>query len=222
MPARPAAIVLTVAFLVAHTASAQSVDLPSPATEGSVPVEEAIFRRTSVRQFANTPLTPAQIGQLLWAAVGITVDGVSGPTRAAPSAGGLHPVRAYVVVGNAQEIEPGVYRYDPVEHQLERIEEGDLREPLSARALGQAAVRRAPCVVVLAADYAVTRRRYGSRGVERYVHLDAGHAAQNVALQAEALGLALVTIGAFGDDGVQRLLGIETEPLYLLPVGRPR
>jgi SagB-type dehydrogenase family enzyme len=117
-------------------------------------------------------------------------------------------------------LDAGVYRYEPLEHRLVSVNRGDFLRPLADRALGQAAVRRAPCVIVLAADYAVTRRRYGDRGVERYVHMDAGHAAQNVVLQAEALGLGIVTIGAFDDRAVKRLLGIETEPLYLLPVGK--
>jgi nitroreductase len=75
---------------------------------------------------------------------------------------------------------------------------------------------------VLAADYDVTRRRYGERGVERYVHMDAGHAAQNVLLQAEALDLGAAPIGAFSDTSVRRVLGIELEPLYLIPIGRPQ
>lgn len=149
----------------------------------------------------------------------MSVDGVSGPTRTAPSAGGLYPIEIYLVVGMAEEIEPGVYRYLWREHELKAISSDDPRERLAAAALGQRAVAVAPCIVVLGADYGVTRARYGSRGVERYVHMDAGHAAQNVALQAEALGLGLTTIGAFSDRSVQQILGIETEPLYLMPVG---
>jgi SagB-type dehydrogenase family enzyme len=199
---------------------AQPVELPAPQTEGEVSVERAIYARRSIRRYAESPLGLDDLGQLLWAAAGITIDGVSGPTRAAPSAGGLHPIRAFAVANNVTGLDAGVYRYEPLEHRLVSVNRGDFLRPLADRALGQAAVRRAPCVIVLAADYAVTRRRYGDRGVERYVHMDAGHAAQNVVLQAEALGLGIVTIGAFDDRAVKRLLGIETEPLYLLPVGR--
>lgn len=203
-------------------APAQGVDLPQPGDDGPMSLERAIAGRHSVRSYADRGLEPEQIGQLLWSALGITVDGVSGPTRAAPSAGGLYPLRAYVVVGQAGGVEPGVYRYDAERHRLERLRDADVRDDLARAALGQRAVGEAPCVVVLGADYEVTRRRYGDRGVERYVHMDAGHAAQNVLLQAVALGLGAAPIGAFDDAAVARLLRMDTEPLYLIPVGYPR
>lgn len=201
---------------------AQTIALPAPDREGEATLESALYRRHSVRSFTAEPLSLAQIGQLLWAAGGVSVDGVSGPTRTAPSAGGLYPVEIYVVAGEATGVESGVYRYRWREHELETMVSGDLRGRLRRAALGQGAVANAPCVVVLAANYAVTRARYGSRGVERYVHMDAGHAAQNLLLQAEALGLGTVPIGAFNNNAVRELLRIDTEPLYLLPVGYPR
>ncbi|MFW5743581.1 MAG: SagB/ThcOx family dehydrogenase [Spirochaetota bacterium] len=203
-------------------ASAQEVDLPQAGDDGPMSLERAIAGRHSVRSYTERGLELEQIGQLLWAALGITVDGVSGPTRAAPSAGGLYPLRAYVVVGQASGVDPGVYRYAPERHRLERLRDGDVRDDLARAALGQRAVGEAPCVVVLGADYEVTRRRYGERGAERYVHMDAGHAAQNVLLQAVALGLGAAPIGAFDDAAVARLLRMDTEPLYLIPVGYPR
>jgi SagB-type dehydrogenase family enzyme len=210
-------LLLVVATPPGHS---QTLSLPEPSRDGQVSVEDAIHSRRSIRDFDDRPLTLAEVGQLLWAAGGVTVDGVSGPTRAAPSAGGLYPLTAYVVAGNVEELPPGVYRYLWQDHGLRRLRAGDLREALRRAALGQRAIAGAPATIVLGADYAVTRRRYGPRGVERYVHMDAGHAAQNVALQAEALGLGLVTIGAFNDDQVKSRLDLDTEPLYLMPVGQ--
>ena len=216
-------LILPVLLLIPEVpAMAQTITLPSPNRDGETTLERAMDRRHSVRSFTDEAPTLAQVGQLLWAAGGVSVDGVSGPTRTAPSAGGLYPVEIYLVAGKARGLEPGVYRYLWREHELETMVSGDLRGRLRRAALGQGAVAQAPCVVVLGANYAVTRARYGSRGVERYVHMDAGHAAQNVLLQAEALGLGMVPIGAFNNNAVRELLEIETEPLYLLPVGYPR
>ncbi len=215
-------LILTLALTACGAAVAQNVELPPPRTDGDTSLEKAVHRRQSIREFSDTALERDDIGQLLWSAAGRTVDGVSGPTRAAASAGGLYPIRAYIVVGNAEDIEPGVYRYRWRSHELGRVETGDVRRQLRLAALGQGAVGRAPCIVVLAADYEVTRQRYGERGVERYVHMDAGHAAQNVILQAEALGLGATPIGAFTDAAVKRVLDIDLEPMYLIPVGHPR
>lgn len=207
---------------VATQVAAQPVKLPDPNTRGKTTLERAIFGRRSVREYSTRGLSPAELGQLLWAALGVTVDGVSGPTRASASAGGLYPVEAYAVVGRVRGLDAGVYRYDGETHQLDLLRRGEVHDELSRAALNQAPVRDAPVVVVLGADYSVTRRRYGERGVERYVHMDAGHAAQNVLLQAAALGLGAVPIGAFRGNRVKQILEISTEPLYLIPVGRPR
>lgn len=201
---------------------AQTVNLPPPEKREGLSVEEAMNRRRSVRSFADAPLERAEVGQLLWAGGGESVDGTSGPTRTAPSAGGLYPTRFFAVIGAGGELEPGVYAYEWRRHRLRKTKDGDIRSELQRVALRQSAVGDAPCVIVIAADYADTRARYGNRGVERYVHMDAGHAAQNIWLQAESLELSSVTIGAFDDAGVKRVLGIESEPLYLIPVGRSR
>jgi SagB-type dehydrogenase family enzyme len=167
-------------------------------------------------------LSKAQLGQLLWAAVGKSIDGVSGPTRTSASAGGIYPVRAYVVVGDVRDLASGVYAYEWRGHELRRIRDDDVRRPLADAALGQRFIAEAPVVIVLAADYAATARKYGSRGSERYVHMDAGHAAQNVLLQATADALGGITVGAFRDGPVRDLLRIEYPPLYLIPIGVPR
>lgn len=215
-------LMLSLALAACDAAVAQEVALPPPQLDGDTSLEEAVYQRQSVRNFADTSLERRHIGQLLWSGTGHTVDGVTGPTRAAASAGGLYPIRAYAVLGDVEDIEAGVYRYRWRSHELERVRTGDVRRELRLAALGQGAVGRAPAVVVLAADYGVTQQRYGERGVERYVHMDAGHAAQNVILQAQALGLGAAPIGAFTDAAVKRVLRTDLAPMYLIPVGHPR
>lgn len=193
--------------------------LPEPRHESETSVEEALLKRRSVRSYREEPLTLAEVSQLLWAAQGITAPGWGG--RTAPSAGALYPLEVYAVVGEVEGLEPGIYHYRPEGHLLMRRKAGDLRSELAAVALGQAWVREAPLVLVIAARYERTTRKYGERGV-RYVHIEVGHVGQNVYLQAEALALGTVMVGAFSDQEVKELLGIEEEPLALMPVGRPK
>lgn len=197
-----------------------SIKLPSPKTRGDVSLEESLVRRRSIRDYSNGQITLGEVSQLLWAAQGITAHGGA---RTAPSAGALYPLEVLAVVGNVDGLPPGAYRYHPKGHELTRIAPGDLRSPLAGTALGQSAVRDAAITVVFTAMYPRTTRKYGDRGIQ-YVHMEVGHAAQNVCLQATALGLGTVPIGAFHDEQIRRLLNLSNDetPLYLVPVGRPR
>lgn len=192
-----------------------SMKLPAPRQTGRIPLEEALLRRRSVRAFAATPLGDAEHGQLLWSAQGIT-DRARG-YRAAPSAGALYPLEVYLAT------HAGLFRYEPGPHALEAISSRDPRGMLWEAALGQEMVRDAPSVFVLVGVQARTARKYGEARAERYVQLEAGHAAQNLLLQAVALGLSAVPVGAFDDDEVRRGLGLPAshQPLYLIPVGHP-
>jgi SagB-type dehydrogenase family enzyme len=194
--------------------------LPEPSRDGEVPVERALALRRSVREFAPEPLPLSAVSQLLWAAQGVThPDGL----RTAPSAGALYPLEVYLVAGAVLGIGPGVYRYDPRRHRLSLRSEGDARAGVAEAALDQEWVAEAPAIIVLAAVYERTGRKYGHRA-KRYVHLEAGHAAQNVYLQATALGLGTTMVGAFRDEQLAQVLRLpkHTEPLGLLPVGAPR
>lgn len=193
----------------------ERIDLPEPDTSGDMSVEEAIAQRRSVRQFAERELSAEQVGQLAWAAQGIT-DPRQG-FRASPSAGATYPMELYLVTPD------GVHHYLPREHAVETRKREDVRADLAAAALGQDFVGTAPLDIVVAAVYQRTMQRYGDRG-RRYVHMEAGHIGQNIHLQAEAMGLASVPVGAFDDAGVARTLGLPTdqEPLYIIPVGYPR
>jgi SagB-type dehydrogenase family enzyme len=189
-----------------------TVDFPPP-TESSVPLENALRRRRSLRGFDARPLSDVQIGQLLWAAQGITA-GWGG--RTAPSAGALYPLEVYVVTPDH------TIHYTPDGHRGEITADGDRRGDLMAAARDQKPVGEAPLVVAVVAVASRTAAKYGSRA-ERYVDLEAGHAAQNVLLQAVALGLGAVPIGSFDDDAVAITLALPPghEPRYLLAVGHP-
>jgi SagB-type dehydrogenase family enzyme len=198
---------------------AGEISLPAPRDTGTT-LEEALRRRRSVRQYGDRPLLLDEVGQLLWACQGVTDRR---GFRTAPSAGALYPLEVYVAVGQVQGLSPGVYRYLPENHSLSCLRLGDVRQELSEVALRQPWVAEGAAVFVIAADYSRTTARYGQRGV-RYVHIEVGHAAQNLLLQVVALGLAAVPVGAFNDDAVREVLGLprEQEVLYLIPVGEPR
>lgn len=186
--------------------------LPPPRPTGPVSLEEALARRRSRRSFAGGSLTPAELGQLLWAAHGVT-----GPDgrRTAPTAGNTLPHEVYTITPE------GAFRYDGEAHRLEQVSPGDLRGHLSAATYNDEHIPVAGAVIVLAAVTARTEPRYGER-TERYIAMSLGHAAQNVLLQAEALGLAAYPIGAHNVEAVGRLLGLPDDwlPLYMVAVGR--
>jgi SagB-type dehydrogenase family enzyme len=204
---------------LAVTPPDHTVQLPEPALDGDVSVESALAQRRSIRDLRSDALTLDELGQVLWAAQGITADWGG---RTAPSAGATYPIELHIAVTAVEGLEPGVYRYLPDGHRLERTVEDDVRVQLAQAALGQPAVARAPVNVVIAAVEARTAERYGRRA-ERYVLLEAGHVAQNVALQAVTLDLGSVPIGAFDDAEVAHILQLtqSERPLYILPLGRP-
>lgn len=197
---------------------ASAIPLPNPVSTGVLSVESALHSRRSVRDFSPQSLTLAEVAQLLWAAQGITGPG---GTRTAPSAGALYPLELYLVTGNVSALAKGVYRYQPLVFSLIRLADGDQRAALAAAALGQDWVNEAAAVIVVAAAHERMTRKYGQRGV-RYVHMEAGHAAQNIHLQAVALNLGTVVVGAFDDDKVKIIVNLsgDEQPLCLLPIGR--
>jgi SagB-type dehydrogenase family enzyme len=196
-----------------------AIELPAPNRVGSMPVEQALYERRSIRVYQESPLTLSELSQLLWAAQGMTHPN---GWRTAASAGGLYPLELLVAVGNVVGLEAGVYRYDPERHQIRLQRPGDQRAALSQAALDQESVARGAVVLALAGVYERTTGRYGERG-RQYVHMEVGVASQNIHLQAVSLGLGTVFIGAFYEDQVQPILGlVEDEHLLcLMPVGRP-
>ena len=196
------------------------IELPEPRVDGDVSLEQCLIKRRSVRDYSGKPLALAEVSQLLWAAQGITADR---GYRTAPSAGALYPLEVYVIAGNVEDLTAGIYRYNPQKHELIMTAAGDIRAQLSSAALEQTAVKDGAIGLVFTAVYQRTTKKYGDRGI-RYVHMETGHAAQNVCLQAAAMGLGVVTIGAFHDDQISTLLNLPEDevPLYIIPVGRRR
>lgn len=230
-PAAPVTLCLCTALLVAFTVRAAMAEtdpppftpgavirLPAPRLAGKVPVEEALHLRRSVRAFAPQPLALGDAAQLLWAAQGITEPKEG--KRTAPSAGATYPLEMFLVAGEVEGLGAGVYRYRPRTHDLVATAGGDRRGVLAAAARQQTWLADAPAVFLVAAVPGRTASRYGSRA-ERYVLMEAGHAGENLQLQAVALGLVSVVVGAFDDAEVQRVLGLagEEQPLSLMPVG---
>jgi len=178
---------------------------------GSMPLEQAMAVRRSRRHFLPKSLTLEQIGQLVWSAQG---QEPGSRYRTTPSAGATYPLELFVVT------EEGLSHYLPAKHSLERLIDEDLRAALASAAWGQEFIQAAPLTLVFTAEFPRTTNRYGKRGV-RYVYMEAGHAAQNVHLQAEALGLGSVAVGAFDDAAVSTVLSLprNLEPLYMVVVG---
>jgi SagB-type dehydrogenase family enzyme len=196
----------------------ETIPLPEPRYAGEVSVEESLRARRSERSFAADALTAGELGQILWAAQGITDPR---GYRTAPSAGALYPLEVSVVIRDVENLSPGVYRYLPGEHALIPLASGDRTADLAEAAHGQEAVAGAPAALVISAVPSRTTVKYGERGM-RYVYMEAGHAAQNVYLQATAWNLSTVSIGAFDDEAVAAVVPMDEDeaPLYIMPVGR--
>jgi len=203
----------------------EEILLPYPSLKGPMSLEEAIARRRSIREYSDKPLFLMHLSQILWAAQGIT--DVKRSFRAAPSAGATYPLELYVVVGEngvainkTYFLKAGVYKYNVKRHSLVLVKEGDVRESLAKAALNQEWVRKAPVSIVIVAIYERTTKFYGERGV-RYVLIEVGHVGQNIYLQATALRLGTVAVGAFYDDEVRKIISAsENEhPVYIMPIG---
>jgi SagB-type dehydrogenase family enzyme len=187
------------------------INLPQPNKDGSMSLEKAIAARRSCRDFLSKSLTLEQIGQLAWAAQG---QEAGSKYRTAPSAGATYPLELFIAT------EDGFFHYLPAKHTLEKLTEQDLRAKLATAAWGQGFIEDAPVTLIFAAEFNRTTNRYGKRGI-RYVYMEAGHAAQNVHLQAESLGLGSVAVGAFDDSSVSEVLILpeNLEPVYMVTVG---
>lgn len=199
-----------------------SISLPVPDRDSPTSIETAIANRRSRRSFAGTPLDRADVGQLLWAAQGVTRDGMGDAYRAAPSAGATYPLVVFLELlpDSCENLPAGLLRYEPAEHGLGQVQDSPLRDDLVRAALGQDVVEGGAATIVLAADFDRTTREYPDHG-RRYVHMEAGHAAQNVQLACESRGLSCCPVGAFQDEQLHSALSLpdELDPLYLLPVG---
>jgi len=197
------------------------IKLPPHQLKSKFSLEEAIAGRRSIRRYRREAITMPQLGQILWAAQGVTG---TGSVRAAPSAGATYPLEVFAVLGNktVNNLQAGIYHYDVSTHSLVLHQAGDLRQELARAALDQGFIAEAPVNIIICAIYLRTSYTYGRRG-ERYVHMEVGHVGGNIHLQAVALGLATVEVGAFNDEQVRKVLQLDEQikPLYIMPVGKP-
>lgn len=201
--------------------SEENIDLPDPLTDGEFSLERALAERRSIREFSGDPLDLETVSQLLWATQGISDE--RGGLRTAPSAGALYGLDTYIAVGEVDGMDAGLFRYDPEDHKLLPRGESDLHDSIVQAALGQSWIADASVVLIIIGVPERLESRYRERA-ERYTILEAGHAAQNLSLQAVALDLGSTVVGAFSDSGIRELLDIPEEhiPLYVIPVGAPR
>jgi SagB-type dehydrogenase family enzyme len=200
------------------------IKLDNPDVEGGKPLWETIRDRQSIRSYRNTPLEKKHLSQLLWATQGISREAMGFEFRTSPSAGALYPVETYLVLNNVEAIEPGVYHYEVKNHQLEQLKKGDFRIDIARAALDQDMAYSANVVFVWTALFERSKWKYKQRAY-RYVYLDAGHIAENLALSAVSLGLGTCQIGALYDEEVNHLVAIdgkEESILYMSAVGYPR
>ncbi len=196
-----------------------NIKLPPPDKKGTISVEEAINNRRTYRKFGPGSVTLNLLSQLFWSAQGVTSPA---GFRTAPSAGALYPLEVYAVVGDVDGVEAGVYHYIAPTHSMERVKKGDFRKALGIAALMQLWIKDAPVSIVITGDYERTKKKYKDRGTQ-FVHIEVGHAAQIILLQAQALGLVVGEVGAFFDAGVAQTLSLPEEltPFLILPVGKP-
>jgi SagB-type dehydrogenase family enzyme len=215
-----AVVLLGLAFSPGPATAGDPINLPRPAANGIVSVEQALKSRRTIRRFANNPLTQTQLAQLLWAAYGVTDPR---GLRSAPSAGALYPLDIYAVVGERQVpgLAAGVYHYLPEKHALDPGKSGDLRAAVAKASLHQAWMAEAPVMLLITGEYRRCQVKYGDRGI-RYTYMESGHAGQNIFLQAEALGLGAGIVGAFENAAISQTLALPPahDPLLIMPVGQ--
>ena len=195
----------------------QPIQLPRPRLKSGYSFEKVLGERRSVREYSSEALTIENVSQLLWSAQGVTrPEG----WRTAPSAGATFPLELYLVAGNVNGLAQGLYRYRADQHKLIQLGNKDLRADLAAAAVGQEWMKESAIIIVIAAVYARATRKYGQRGI-RYAHMEVGHAAQNVYLQASSLNLGTTLVGAFDDKRVKEVLKLpsDEQPLGLMPIG---
>lgn len=194
------------------------MQLPKPEIKGSVSIEEVLQARRSIRSYSDAPLNLTEISQLLWSAYGVTSPK---GLRTAPSAKELYPLELYIVSGEVNGLPPGVYKYLPGSHSIEKLGGTDIRPELFETTFDQASVREGRAVIVFAAVYSRTKAEFGDAGRD-LTHMDLGHSAQNLHLQAVSLNIGTVVIAAFRPDDARKVLGLADDevPLYLMPLGK--
>jgi len=201
----------------------QHLELPAPQRDDGPGLWSVLQRRRSVRRYDERSISAAELGQVLWAADGRTAEAGDLALRTAPSAGGLYPIETYVAIHDVTDISPGVWHYDVRRHRLDLVTGGDVRMPTAHAALDQPIAATSAAVFLWSAVFERTLWKYRQRGF-RYMYMEAGHLAQNVALAAVATGLGTCQIAAIYDDEANALVGADgtsESVLYMSTLARP-
>jgi SagB-type dehydrogenase family enzyme len=204
--------------------SARLIKLPMAFPSQTLPVSEAIKRRRSIRSFSPNALSLNDLSFLLWASTGVQRKERDYEFRTVPSAGALYPIETYLIINKVEDLEKAVHHYDIKTHALEELRVGDFAEAVAHAALEQKMLLKSPVVLIWTGVFERSKWKYAQRAY-RYVYLDAGHIAQNLALSATSIGLGSCQIGAFFDDEVNQIIevdGINESVIYLSVVGHPR
>ncbi|RPH92575.1 SagB/ThcOx family dehydrogenase [candidate division KSB1 bacterium] len=202
------------------SAAEKTILLPEPKTRSRFSVERALLMRRSIRDYTKESLTLEELTQLLWSCQGITsAEGF----RTTPSAGAVYPLEIYAVVERVDDLPAGVYHYLPgrKEHRIESVKRGHFGKRIFELSTKQDFIKDAAVNIILATVTSRMEKQYGEAAL-RYVLMEMGHAAQNIHIQAEALGLGSVAVGYLNEKTVQELMGIEAEPLYMVSAGKKK
>jgi SagB-type dehydrogenase family enzyme len=204
--------------------SARMIKLSLKFPSQSLPVGEVLKLRRSIRSFSPNPLSLDDLSFLLWASTGVQRKEQGYEFRTVPSAGALYPIETYLIVNNVEDLEEALYHYNIEAHALEELKVGDFAEKIAHAALEQKMCVKAPVVLIWTAVFERSKWKYAQRAY-RYVYLDAGHIAQNLALSAIGIGLGSCQVGAFFDDEINQILGVDgvdESVIYLSVVGHPK
>lgn len=202
---------------------ARRLPLSPPRLDTGPPASRTIADRRSTRDYSPEPMAETDLADVLFLATGISADRWGNARRTAPSSGALYPIETYVVVHNVEGIERGVYHYAVREHELELVRAGDFRAHTVDQAIGQEFLGECGAVIFLTQVIQRMRPKYQDRSY-RYGLLEAGHIGENGYLAAVSLGLGACGVGAFMDDQINEMLGVdgvEEAAIYMLAVGRP-
>ncbi|MDY6932211.1 MAG: SagB/ThcOx family dehydrogenase [Halobacteriota archaeon] len=201
----------------------KTIILPVPKLNDKRSFNDLLLERKSVRRYLNEPISLEELSYILWASTGLTREGRGIKFRTAPSAGALYPIETYILTNRVEGLEKGIYHYSIKDHLLEELKRGDFGEKMAVSALSQKMCSESAVVFVWTAIFFRSKWKYKERAY-RYIYLDCGHIAENLALASCNLGLGSCQIGALFDDEVNKIIGVDgtfESVIYMSVVGRP-
>ena len=201
---------------------AERLQLPEPDLSRPANLWQCLTRRRSERDYTTDPLSLDELSKIMWAAQGVTARTGIYLLRTAPSAGALYPFETYLYIDKVKDAPQGIYHFNVADFALERMHDGNFSRAFADASMGQPAVSRAAVVIIWTAMMLRCMVKYRDRAM-RYIPMDLGHVCQNVQLASAAMGLGSCPIGAFYDNDINELLGVDGEEetvLYLITVGK--